>query len=294
MTLVRCSAAALASGLVVLAGATPCFADDPPRPPKPSATKLDEDRGAVRTPPPQMEEDRGSLGQTLPPLPAPAPAAPTAPAPAAPPVYSPPGYPPPGYAPPGYPQGAHAPPSYYPPPAYSPAPGYSPPSYSAPPGYSPPPGYWPAPPDGSNGEIRVGRGRVYGEEMGYPDPDIRRQRRASTGMIIAGVSGVGVGWLGASLHGLMGDLTGFGEYRAIFIPVVGPLIEATTHRGAFSSGEEIGLVFEGVLQIGGLASFVVGMAVRPDKRSSASLPFRMAVQPVVTSRGASLGVVGAF
>ncbi len=292
------SAAALAVALVLGSEVSPAFADEPPRPAAPPSGKLEEDRGPVRQMPGKLDEDRGSLGGgALPQLPPPTP--PAAPPPAyspappgygpAPQGYGPPGYGPPGAAPQGYPQG-------YAPPGYPPAPVYAPPSYypapaSPPPGYSMPPGYGGVAVEG--GDIRIGRGRVYGE-VESPERDAKKQRRASTGLIIAGVSSFGIGWLGASLHGLTMDLVGTSEYRAIFVPVVGPVVEAMTHRGAFTSGEKIGLVFEGVLQIGGLASFVVGMAVKPSKVSVGSVPVTVAVAPAVTDRGATMGLVGSF
>lgn len=281
MSLARVSSALLAAA-VVAAAATPCFADEPKRPPG-SSVPLDDDRGPIHPKPVELDEDRGSLSGAMPPTP-PLPAPPPAPAPpagynpATPPGYSPPGYSP-GYYPPGYP-----PPGYYPPP-----------TYSAPPAYYPPPGYGPVSVAGGPADdIRFGQGRVYPGDVAYPDEDVRRQRRAAKGMIIAGVSAFGVAWLGASLHGLVLDLLGVGEYRAIFIPVVGPIIEATTHRGQLTSGEKIGLAFEGVFQIGGLASFAVGMAIKPGKSSTASMPVTIALRPVVTDRGATMGIVGTF
>lgn len=297
MSLARTSAALLVAALGASTFGSTALADPPPPKHAPPTVKLDEDRGSL---------SNGLPPTAVPPLP---PAAPTAPpAPAQPYPAPPQGYAPaPGYGPPqGYgPQQGYGPPQGYAPQGYPP-PGYGPPGY-APPGYAPP-AYYPPPAYGPASE-----GYRAGEQPGA-DPILdeaksrRRERRKALAMIGAGAGAFGVGWLVAVVHGLLGEVAGvdcspsqysFGcsdtdDYGPIYIPVIGPIVEASTHRGTLSSADKFGLGVETVLQVGGLTTFIVGLAMRPGKTSTASMPVTLALSPVVTTRSTTLGLVGTF
>ncbi len=304
MSLARTSAALLIACLGASTLGSPAFAEDPKAPARPSS-------------PPKLDEDRGSTSNGLPPSlpalpPSKAPSAPAAPVPPVPAQPSP--APPQGYTPaPGYgpPQGYA--PNYGPPPGYGPAPQYAPPSYYpqpqyAPPAYYPPPAYAPA--DGAPPE---GYGPRQGSFAGEVEAmkERRSERRKATVMIGVGAGALGIGWLTAVVHGLMGELlaidcngqgiygiscTDTADYGGIYIPVVGPLVEASTHHGQLTAGDDTMLALETILQVGGLATMIVGIATRPPKGApvTASMPVTLAVSPVVTNRSATLGLVGTF
>ncbi len=145
----------------------------------------------------------------------------------------------------------------------------------------------------------------------------RKQRRIGAIMLPAGGAALGAGWALAAFHGLLGEVAGVechdflrcentDDYGEIYIPVVGPILEAARHRGVLSNGEKVFLAVESVFQIGGFLTMMGGLTLRysgPSARpasgasgapATASLPFTFSVAPVVTPQSAGLGVVGTF
>jgi hypothetical protein len=135
-------------------------------------------------------------------------------------------------------------------------------------------------------------------------------RDTSLGAIVVGGSLVGAGWVLSVIHGLVGEVAGVDckkasggytatlscadtdDYGPIFIPVVGPFVEAASHNGTLSDADKGFLAVEGILQAGGLITALVGLATLP--ASSSSRRAAVTLTPVVTARGASLGLTGSF
>jgi hypothetical protein len=135
-------------------------------------------------------------------------------------------------------------------------------------------------------------------------------RDTSLGAIVVGGSLVGAGWVLSVIHGLAGEVAGVDckkasggytatlscadtdDYGPIFIPVVGPFVEAASHNGTLSDADKGFLAVEGILQAGGLITALVGLATLP--ASSSSRRAAVTLTPVVTARGASLGLTGSF
>lgn len=307
-------AAALAASLFAVSFAATSFADEPVKG-RPNAP--DDDRGSV-----------SSLPGATSSAPATAPAT-TGTAPATTGVaQSAPQLPPSDGAAPN--QGPS--PYTYPPPAYGQYPGGYPPGYSPypPPGYSP----YPVPPvagpyvvDGAKAydykpEKKRRRRHV---ESGPPDP-ARRQKRIGKLLMIGGVGGLGLGWVGAVIHGVVGEIAGVechsstwgfpscsntDDYGPIYIPVVGPILEAANHRGDLSGADQIGLALETVFQIGGVGAMIAGFTVyvsAPDGEAvpgasgvpmapaptGASMPVTLSVAPMVGQHTTGLSVLGTF
>ena len=188
--------------------------------------------------------------------------------------------PPPGYgqAPPGYGQ---------PQPGYGqPPPGYGQP----PPGYYPPPGGYPAPPGYGQPyyQPQDTRPRVLDYEDGEPIPSGYHVRsKVRTGLIGGGAGMLGGMWLVSTLMGLVGDGwndPGDGGWAALYIPVVGPFAAiATLH--ADSTGAAF-LALDGLVQVGGAAMIVLGVAlpkktlIRDDLGKST-----LTLRPVLTGNG---------
>lgn len=136
-----------------------------------------------------------------------------------------PGYPQPGYPQPGYPQ------SGYPQPGY-PQPGYPP--GVAPPAYYGPPGTYGTPP--------------------------KPHRRVNTKAIISGSVMLGLSW---TISAIVAATVGKG-YEALYVPVAGPFIALGTTgvldaRTASTDLATI-LILDGVVQVGGMVSILLGVA----------------------------------
>jgi len=315
------ASAAFASAAFVFAGllALPCFGDEPTKgKPAPASGSLDEERGPLGTSTPPTAAPAGwSTALQSPGTPAPNKATPPQGTAAAPQGSSPQGTGTPGAsAPPGY----SPPPGNYPPPGYGPRPAGSPPGYGprpvgSPPGYSPypPPVYGPYIVDGAKESDYLGgkKRRRHREPSGPPDP-LRKEKRTSKIMVAAGLGGFGLGWVMSVVHGAIGELVGVechyssggwnlfpscsdtDDYRSIYIPVVGPIIEASNHKGTLSELDDGLLAIETVLQIGGLSTALVGGVLWPSSPTTASLPVTFTVTPTVSARSTGLAVVGTF
>ena len=191
--------------------------------------------------------------------------------------YPQPGYPQPGYPQPGYPQPGYPQPGYpqqgYPQPGY-PQPGYPQSGYPQPgypqPGY--PPGYYPpgaAPP------------AYYGPPGTYGTPP-KPHRRVNTRAIISGSIMLGLSW---TISSIVAAVVGKG-YEALYVPVAGPFIALGTTgvldaRTASTDLATI-LILDGVVQIGGMVSIILGAA----GESSAG---DWARSPLVPTVGVGLG-----
>lgn len=143
-------------------------------------------------------------------------------------------------------------------------------------------------------------------------PTSKERRRNAR--IFLGVGGglLGAGWAMSVAHAVIGreatqvcreDYLGFTTceqsrpFRFVFIPVAGPLLEAVAHDGPLTTADTSAFVMETVLQLGGVAIMGYGIAIRPSapRRTAAEPPvFTLSVAPEITSRSASLGVVGTF
>lgn len=207
-----------------------------------------------------------------------------------PPGFQPMQQPPPGYGqpPPGYGQ-----PGYGPPPGYAPPPGYGPPpGYAPPPGYTAPPGY--APPKQDPGP------RVLPHEEGEPvPPGYHLDTRIRKGLVIGGAVTFGVMYLITAFTGALLDsadeLAGnTNMFVPLYVPAVGPFIAIGT-TGATAGGAFM-LALDGVVQCGGLAMGIAGIAapqsiiVRND--ADVSKPSFKVTPMAVGQGGMGLGIVG--
>jgi hypothetical protein len=198
----------------------------------------------------------------------------------------PPGYgqPPPGYPPPGQPPPGQPPPGYYPPPGYGP-----PPQYGA-----------PADP----------RPRFIDSDEGQEIPKGYHLRtKARRGLIGGGAGMLGGMYLISVIVGAVGNAghvrTVFGSgdgrdpWTPMYIPVIGPFVTMATASTDLDSGGTAFLGFDGVVQLGGAAMIVLGIAlptkqlVRDDasNASNASTPW-FTLKPLITANG--FGFSGTF
>ena len=143
---------------------------------------------------------------------------------------------------------------------------------------------------------------------------VRRQgatwsRKTSLAAIGGGAGLLGAGWLLSVLHGAFGEVfgvdcgthdSGYGSalycndtrgYEGIYVPVVGPFLEASTHRGALSDADKGFLFLEGILQVSGAVTAVIGLATLPMAKAE---PARVVLAPMITANGAGIGVTGSF
>ncbi|MFO0586483.1 MAG: hypothetical protein U0441_03025 [Polyangiaceae bacterium] len=146
-----------------------------------------------------------------------------------------------------------------------------------------------------------------------PVPTAKERRRSSRILLGVGGGALGAGWLMSVFHASIGkqssttchtNALGFSDsckesasFRFVFIPVVGPAIEAYLHDTPVTASDAAGFVFETLLQVGGLAMMGYGLAVRPNQSRSATAEppaLTIAVAPTITDRSASLSVVGTF
>ncbi len=152
---------------------------------------------------------------------------------------------------------------------------------------------------------------------GLPPPQKTRRIRSSTwgrdtslGAIAVGGGLIGAGWVLSVLHGFIGEVAGIDckkgsggytstfscqdtdGYGPIYIPVVGPFLEAATHGGTLSDADKGFLAVEGILQAGGAITALVGLASLPVTLSSKKVS--VTLTPAVSARGAELGLTGSF
>lgn len=166
----------------------------------------------------------------------------TAAAQAPPPYAPPPGYPPPGYG--GYP-----PPGYWP---QGYPPGYAPPGYAP---YAPPLSVPPPPP------------RM---DPDHPPPGYHTESRARRGMVLGGGLMLGIGYLISAGVGAAGITDHNRGLVPMLVPVAGPFITLETSHVFEGTRDQaatvgkvfgaMGLILDGVLQVGGLSMVVVGLA----------------------------------
>ena len=153
-----------------------------------------------------------------------------------------------------------------------------------------------------------------GESSAPPErPRIRSStwsQETSLGAMAVGGGLVGAGWVLSVLHGVVGEIVGIDcgrahggptamiscratdDYGPIYIPVVGPFLEAAEHKGTLSDADKGFLVIEGLLQAGGAVTALVGLASLPVTMRSDTVS--VTVAPVVSAGGAGLGVTGSF
>lgn len=145
-----------------------------------------------------------------------------------------------------------------------------------------------------------------------PDPVLvkyQKDKRQAKGIAIGGVAGIGMGWILSVVHGLFGELagvdcqsTGWGlglnctdtdDYRGIYVPVVGPIIEGATHRGELSTADHLFFVVESIFQLGGAAALIGGLATWPDKPTQRPA-VNLTITPVAVTNGAGFGLTGTW
>lgn len=132
----------------------------------------------------------------------------------------------------------------------------------------------------------------------HPESEVRM------GLVIAGASTLGALWLTSVVIGAVGAETQEAidctfnecdqgdEWYPLFVPVAGPFIAAGTLD---ASGAGLGLlIFDGVVQAGGLAMLIAGLAAQKTvlRRDLGGLELELA--PTAGPQGGSLGVIGRF
>lgn len=167
-------------------------------------------------------------------------------------------------------------------PAYAPQPGQ--PMYGYPPGSQPPPGYFqPAPP---------------------PRQVVNYKMQPRIGLIVGGSVMLGSMWLITAIAGGISAtvcdvaLSGGGSsgcstpYWPLFVPVAGPFIQMGYVPHDSTRGLAlIGLAFDGLVQVGGLAMLIVGATVRQRVPVYAK---NWQVAPMFTSSGTGLAFTSRF
>jgi hypothetical protein len=190
----------------------------------------------------------------------------------APPPPPPPAAPPAARAVQGPPPYHPPPPVYYAPPPYTPAQPYPPPYYGPPPQYAPPPAPYPAYRPQEQGPPPV----VYGWDPDRPAPDGYRLVSTPNGRLIGvGIGLFSAGYVTAVVSAAVAakveeddaaeDLDGIQpeDWSMLYIPVAGPFITITT-VDASPSGMGL-LIADGLVQTGGILSFVLGLVDREHK-----------------------------
>ena len=163
--------------------------------------------------------------------------------------------PPPGFAPP--------PPGYAPPPA-----GYAPPpaGYAPPPGYAPPAGYY-APAAPGYGAPSLGP-KVMDYDDGQPVPQgYHVETRIRKGLAIGGGVMFGSMYLLSAFGAAVASDTGDKNAWPFWVPAIGPFIAIGTEHnsGAGSSSLTFLYVIDGLVQTGGLAMLIAGIALPSTK-----------------------------
>jgi hypothetical protein len=167
--------------------------------------------------------------------------------------------PPPGFAPP--------PPGFAPPPAgYVPAPGY------APPGYAPPPAGYYAPPAAGYAPPNVGP-RMMDYEQGQPVPaGYHVETKARKGLAIAGGVMFGSFYILSAFGAAIASDGHDKQAWPFWVPAIGPFIALGTekHNALRSSNDATAsltflYVIDGIVQTGGLAMLVAGIALPSQK-----------------------------
>jgi hypothetical protein len=194
------------------------------------------------------------------------------------------------------------------PPGYAPAPVYAP-------GYGPPPGpgyttpiYQQTQPSYVPQSVAFSGPRVINDwSEGEPiPPGYHESTRIRKGLVIGGAVTFGAMYLFTALAAsvvIAADDTacnGCGGSGAgtLLVPAVGPFIYMA-HSGNSALGN-FWLAFDGVVQVGGIAMFAIGIAapktvlVRNDLGSNSNNGFHLAIAPLVTPSHQGAGLIGTF
>ena len=160
--------------------------------------------------------------------------------------------PPPGFAPP--------PAGYAPPPAgYAPPPGYAP-GYAPPPAgyYAPAPGYGPA---------QLGP-KVMDYDEGQPVPQgYHVETRIRKGLAIGGGVMFGSMYLLSAFGAAVASDTGDKNAWPFWVPAIGPFIAIGTEHNSGNGASSLTFLYviDGIVQTGGLAMFIAGIALPSQK-----------------------------
>jgi hypothetical protein len=177
-----------------------------------------------------------------------------------------------------------------------PAPVYQQPVYpQGQPGYGPPPGqpYYvvqgppqPPPSAGPTGPRVI---TSWDESQPIP-PGYRAEERMRKGLVIGGAVTFGTMYLftalGAAICSDAGSTCG-----ALYVPAIGPFIQmaqSSSATGAFL------LAFDGVVQVGGLAMLIAGIAAPKTVLVRNDVGFELKLSPIISRDHQGLGVVGRF
>jgi hypothetical protein len=206
--------------------------------------------------------------------------------------------------PPGYATGPVYAPGYGPPPGYGPGP--------AGPGYTTPiyqqtqPSYVPQ-------SVAFSGPRIINDwNEGEPiPPGYHESTRVRKGLVIGGAVTFGAMYLISALAGSVGAaaedgcsyISGGGSscgnpLTAMFIPAVGPFIQMA-HSGNTAVGD-FWLGFDGLLQVGGITMFAIGIAspktvlVRNDLGSNSNNGLHLALAPILGQNHQGAGLIGTF
>lgn len=135
-----------------------------------------------------------------------------------------------------------------------------------------------------------------------PRTIVRYDLRPRYGLIAGGASILGVAWLSTALAGLIvsaaNDIctiesgsTCTNAAWPLFLPVLGPFIELAYVQGPGTSTVRGLLVFDGILQAGGLAMIIAGAVAKKPRPVYAS---SVQVAPLTVGSGAGLMAFGRF
>jgi hypothetical protein len=164
------------------------------------------------------------------------------------------------------------------------------PSPDAPPPQPPPPAY----------AVPAGPAEIEDWEEGEPiPPGYVPESRVRKGLVIAGAITLGVKWLidipvalilVAAEEVVEGEST---RYWPLFIPAVGPFITMGTATNEATAAYVL-LAIDGVIQTGGLAMLIVGLAAQETVLVRQSKGFDLKVAPVVGHDFQGIGLTGTF
>jgi hypothetical protein len=175
-------------------------------------------------------------------------------------------------------------------PQYGPPPQYGQPQYGPPPMQGGPTYYIQAPPMAPpSAPIGPRVLRNWDESQPIP-PGYHVEEHARKGLVIGGAVMFGTMYLLTALGAAIVSDTG-NNATALWVPAVGPFIQmgqAGSATGGFF------LALDGLIQVGGLAMFTIGLAAPKTEavRNDAAIQFKLA--PIVAKDHTGMGLVGTF
>jgi len=134
--------------------------------------------------------------------------------------------------------------------------------------------------------------RIENWNPGDPIPEgYHADSRPRMGMVVGGALTFGIPYLISIIGGAIAIDTGSPNFWPLFVPVVGPFIQAGFVP---SATEKLLFVFDGLAQVAGAAMFIVGLAV-PHTYLTRDRMAWIAPTPIITRNGgAGVGLGGSF